>query len=75
MNQQVKNMNTRKENKFWTDMTIHVDKLLKFKRMPLEDKQDIRQEVLLDLFLCIQSNGNVMSINQAMMLTEIGCRS
>lgn len=62
---------SRQENAFWTDMTIHVDKLLKFKHMPKEDKEDIRQDVLLNMFLHMKSESNVTTIEQTIAHVEM----
>ena len=64
-------MTQSNQNAFWTEMTTHIDELLKYKHMTKEDKEDIRQDILLDIFLQMKAESNVTTIEQTMAHIEM----
>ena len=64
-------MTQSNQNAFWTEMTTHIDELLKYKHLTKEDKQDMRQDILLDMFLQMKSEGNVTTIEQTIAHVEM----
>ena len=63
-------MSRSEENKYWTKWSDYVDAQMKGTDIPREDREDMRQDIMLDMFLQHQSDNNVMTVEQGMAFVE-----